>query len=110
MDRQRQGRIFGKPPGIRIHANPEKPPTNTRLMVGRPSRPLDPARSPARHAKSRATGVHFNPRTHPIHEAELRPRADRDLAACVPAASAKNAKVHGADPVAKIAASMAEFG
>ena len=71
---------------IRIHANPEKPPTNTRLMAGRPSRPLDSARSPARSPESRTTGVHFDPRTHPTHDAELRPRADRDLAACAPPA------------------------
>lgn len=44
------------------------------------------------------------------HDPRLRPRADRELAACAAAVLRQDAKLHGEDQVTRIVANMAEFG
>lgn len=53
--RQRQGRFFGKPPGIRIHENPAQTPINTGLPAGYPGRRWTP-RGVQRGIRSPDTG------------------------------------------------------
>jgi hypothetical protein len=56
-NRQRQGRIFGKPPGSRIHLHPTQASINTKPFCRTRCWPLDPAWGPAWHPESRSHWV-----------------------------------------------------